>query len=195
MGVEVPTGFGQATMCWALSGDPEEQCITFGVVNGIAVNPEDMPGLINNASSSQGLTNAAGMQTNWTYRGCFVDYKTPTGFIRYEAPLSTVGTNAGTGLPSNCALLVRKVTALGGRKYRGRNFWPAAYLYESSVDQRGVIAGATLSSLQTAMDNFLLELIDLEVVPMLLHSGSEDPTNIVSFAVDGTIATQRRRMR
>lgn len=195
MGVQVPIGFGQASMRWSLSGDPDVQVVTFGVDALDFLDPSNVPVRINTAAQSAGLVTAAGMQSGWAFLGTWVDWQTPTGFIRYEENLNVLGTQVAPGLPSNCALLVRKLTALGGRKNKGRFYFPSCYLFEANVDQRGVIAGTQLTALQTAFSNFHASLILNDVQPVLLHDGPEVPTNITQLAVQPTIATQRRRMR
>lgn len=195
MGVQIPVGFAQMYLRWRLSGDPQDQVVTIGVNGPAGVPVAQWPNVMAGNLTARALTTAAGMQQGWTWLGLAMDYQTATGIIRYEDPVAVVGTNAGTGLPSNCALLVSKITALGGRKYRGRNFWPAAYLYESSVDQRGVIAPASLAALQTSMSGFLTDCAADDMELVLLHSGPEVPTPIVGLVVDDMISTQRRRMR
>lgn len=120
----------------------------------------------------------------------------PIHNIRQEV----IGTGgSGKQLPQNCAVLVRKGTGKGGRKNRGRFFWPS--IPASEVDNNGLITPSTRTAIQTSMDD-LLALYDaggndfFSAGMRLLHATEADPpTEIVSLDVDARIATQRRRLR
>jgi hypothetical protein len=195
MGVNVPVGFGLATLRWQCDGDPEPQVTTFGFDNLASAPYSTSPTRWNTALQAAALVNNANMLSGWTWLGVWVDEQTNTGFIRYEFNTTVPGSAVGGALPTNCALLVQKTTALGGRKYKGRGYWPAAYLTETNIDTRGTIAGAQRTSLQNAMNSLLTALGTNNIRPMLLHSGPEVPTPIIGLGVAGVIATQRRRMR
>lgn len=104
------------------------------------------------------------------------------------------GGAAINALPSNCALLVQKRTAIGGRSGRGRFFLPWA-LEESDVSEVGLIDGSTRSDWQDLMDDFLAGLSAADYPMTLLHSGAGDPAAVTSLSVQQVIATQRRRLR
>ena len=113
------------------------------------------------------------------------------------------GTDGGTSLPSNTALLVRKYSVFGGRANRGRNYWP--FMVESAeADELGVITSLTVTSLQTAFTDFFGLLgsgngATTALCPaVILHdenSPVSDPRTVTAVSVDSLLATQRRRMR
>lgn len=98
------------------------------------------------------------------------------------------------------AALLRKRTALGGRRGRGRMYLPWACA-EADVTEGGVIGGTTLSGLQDAAPQFLedLEAVGLGMPMVLLHSTGSTPvpipTNVTSLQVETIVATQRRRQQ
>jgi hypothetical protein len=104
-----------------------------------------------------------------------------------------------SSLPANCSVLVKKVTGVGGRKNRGRNFFPFV-IAEGDVTEVGVVGAARLANLQNAADIWLDQLdtggVGGLATPMyILHSGNEIPTPVSNLVVDPIIATQRRRLR
>ena len=63
----------------------------------------------------------------------------------------TPGTTSAEMLPQNVAVLVRKLTGLGGRKNRGRCYMPTV-CKESEIGSTGIINTAGMTSLQGAAD-------------------------------------------
>jgi len=124
----------------------------------------------------------------------------------HEHPVATDLGEAGTGgtgvLPSNCAILVSKNTDFGGRKYRGRMYWPSI-VAEGSVDQNGVVGSSTVTALQGHFDDVFADFDAVSgASAALLHdkvtAGVLDDTPgtlLSSFTVKNKIATQRRRLR
>lgn len=105
------------------------------------------------------------------------------------------GAQGVADLPSG-ALLVRKVTAGGGRANRGRMFVPG--VVEANWDAGGELDAGDLAAYQGAFDALRGELIGLGVTPVVLHDEASpvtDPTPITSFEVQPRAATQRRRLR
>lgn len=104
-------------------------------------------------------------------------------------------------LPSNCAVLVQKRTALAGRKHRGRLYIPGicANSYTLSGDQN-TMETASHTELQTAFDLWFTSLTEGSGVPIILPAILHpSPTNTVtlieSFSVQARLATQRGRLR
>ena len=90
------------------------------------------------------------------------------------------------------------MTARSGRTGKGRFFIPNI-LNETYVDNVGVIDGGARSSLQGFVDQFLADLNAAGNPMVLLHNSGAPfgttPTPVISLALDGVIATQRRRLR
>lgn len=113
------------------------------------------------------------------------------------------GSGAVTGetMPPNVSLLVRKTTARGGRRGRGRMYLPWV-LRDDGVDDVGNVNSGPLANLQTAADDYLTGLLALsDPAPMvILHSAGGStapgtPNAVTGLVVDQRIATQRRRLR
>lgn len=195
MGVVIPVGFGQAKVRWSLAGDPEEQIITFGFDMLAGQAPSTSASQIHAANVAAGLTTGAGMQAGWTYQGVDTTWMDASGPIGYRHQAATAGTNAGTGLPSNCAIVVQKFTALGGRRNRGRVFLPACYAYEGSIDQLGLLTSGQQAALQGLMSGWIGALAAANIRMQLLHSDGGVPTPVLTLGVERLIGTQRKRMR
>jgi hypothetical protein len=92
------------------------------------------------------------------------------------------------------ALLVKKLTAGGGRQQRGRMFLPL--IAESQTDSGGKVNGTSRDAFQTAVNAWRTDLATRNVPMVLLHNAVEIvPTPVTGLTVDPTVATQRRRLR
>jgi hypothetical protein len=129
-----------------------------------------------------------------------------------DGPFATVTVaNAGglAGAPSapQCALLVRKNSAIGGKSGSGRMYVPG--IRESTVLSSGLLEPTELGALQTAWTAFYNGLVT-NLTPMALaHNYGEYvnskgetvvvpprvPTPVTSLTCDARVATQRRRNR
>jgi hypothetical protein len=94
--------------------------------------------------------------------------------------------------PPNVCWLVKKVTASGGRANRGRMYLPG--VYESAVDNTGQLTGSEPADMQAQIDEWFAALAAIDVTPVILHSGSSDPTPVITVTVEAVVATQRRRL-
>lgn len=114
----------------------------------------------------------------------------------FENTNVTEGGDTGLMVPANTSILVKKITASGGRAGRGRMYLPG--LRESRIDGGGNIDGTYVSDLGGAFDNFFDDLTGADLIPEVLHGAGSPigtPTPITSFQVESRAATQRRRMR
>jgi hypothetical protein len=122
------------------------------------------------------------------------------------------GTSFGTGTVSTStnlnigqALLVRKLTARGGRRGRGRFYWPNM-LEDAEVDEVGRLTSTAVANKQGIMDAFLTTIAGVSGWDemYLLHSPSgEDvenpstpgsPNQVLALQVDPVVGSQRRRL-
>lgn len=109
--------------------------------------------------------------------------------------VSTAGPQAGGGsasaLPSNCALIVAKQTAVGGRANRGRFFLPG-------LPEAGVTEGGNVTSPGTWSEAFEVFRAAAETagfVAVLHHRALLTFTPINGFVARTKIGTQRTRLR
>lgn len=120
------------------------------------------------------------------------------GTLTYGSP------GTASKVPSNVALLVRKITGRGGRRGRGRIYVPWL-INDGEVDDVGVLTGVARGAFQVAFDAWLVQLAAAAPTgpnaPMyVLHSsgGSTSPgspNEVTDLVVDQLVATQRRRLR
>jgi hypothetical protein len=103
------------------------------------------------------------------------------------------GAGDSAAAPPNVSVLVRKNTALGGRKGRGRMYIPG--VAEADSDGAGVMSSVRQAAWQAQADTFLVAAALGGLAGVVLHEDATTPTPIISLAVDGRVATQRRRLR
>lgn len=106
---------------------------------------------------------------------------------------SATGAESAAATPPQVAVLCRKITAVGGRKGRGRFYMPGPP--EGSIDADGGIGSTYFGEVNTGLDDFWDQLVASALSPVLLHSASGDPTDVTSFSASSLVATQRRRLR
>lgn len=106
---------------------------------------------------------------------------------------NVAGGTAHTPATPNVAFLVRKITALGGRKQHGRMYLPG--VSEQDVDNVGTVIASKITEITSNINGFLATASAANFFWTLLHNGTTAPTPITSYQVETTAATQRRRMR
>lgn len=113
----------------------------------------------------------------------------------HEQPANFGGAATADVLPSNCAVLVKKLTGLPGRAHRGRFYYPSVGI--AVTDSNGMINPTSVSALQGAFNSFFDDVTSLDHVQTisLFHTGTGEPDAVTSLVVENQIATQRRRMR
>lgn len=198
MGVIIPEGFYQAAYSFTVQGAVKDTVTTLGgsSLDLGSQTAEEIADVLYGIVSTSGNVFAANAMTNkWTFQGVTVTLMTGTGPIVASHIEPYVGTISADNPPSNCCILVKKNTAAGGRKNRGRMYVPAAVMGESSVDAAGFLGTGVQAAYQTQWDAFKSALDADDQVPALLHSDATAPTEITSFSVESQIATQRRRLR
>lgn len=197
MGVQIPQGYGIARHLLQLTGRPTPYVVTMGFDHNTDFDGQAA------ANSKRDIWSAANrpfsaalMLAGYTYLGCEVTVMLQNGPVGNLAAANIAGTQSGAALPPNCAMLVKKVTARGGRKGRGRMFVPPIATPESNVDTLGLMSSATVTTIQAAWSSAINAEIASDYPPRLLHETLVDtPDAITGLIVSGQIATQRRRMR
>lgn len=112
-------------------------------------------------------------------------------------------TRSQQSLPAQCAVLVRKVTARGGRRGRGRMYipWSAS---AAGFGENGTVATGEVPLVQAAVDVWKNALSATAGPLVVLHRpsapGTMHPTTaglpnlVTSLVVDPLLGTQRRRL-
>lgn len=201
MGVIIPLGFGQWTLPFRLTGDPEEMLITCGFADDPIVNPQVIADSITNNLFSTPSFAASTWATVYTFGPGRVTCQRSLGPIEGVGTVTRVGTNgAFSPTQPNTAVLCRKRTARGGRQGRGRFYVPVGLTGENNITAVGVLLETVRAQLQTDLEawrtavaatNFDLQLLHGE--PLVGVAPPPDP--ITAFEVDTLVATQRRRLR
>jgi hypothetical protein len=198
MGVFLGVGYGQMSIVISTPGAPANLVVTHGF--------EDVPG------TGLAATAAAAWKTAMTAAGRILlpaNYSNEFTVVRFDATIMTatgpvigsaasgvVGTSAITCCPLNTAILVNKSTARGGRRGRGRMFWPAMFVAEGNVGAAGTIAAPQLATLNTLFQDTHTALLSTNYPPFLLHDVSEvAPDGVQNWLIQSKVATQRTRLR
>lgn len=121
----------------------------------------------------------------------------------------TRGTVSHASLPSNCAVLGKKLTGVGGRRNRGRIYLPW-FVAEGNVDETGGIDSGVISDIQTGVTAWLGAINAVTNADMVIANRTYDRAwnvpgrrlvstetsgnQVTAITIERTIATQRRRM-
>jgi hypothetical protein len=115
-----------------------------------------------------------------------------------EVAVGTAGSQIGSGAAPGTAYLVKKNTALGGRRNRGRMYIPG--VDEDKVNPSGGITPSWITTVQTTLDDFFDGMAAVDLPLVVLHTQvpgitQPSPVTITGLTLDQTVATQRRRLR
>ena len=199
MTLSIPPGYAEIGIGMKHPADPDPWVTTFGVAwaPDILTGTDYLGGIVAAFSNAWKATLSSSVAIVLGTARIGQDGGDP---VTLSINRNISGESSAAKLPQNCALLVQKQTALGGRKGKGRMFLPGM-LNESKVDAVGAIDADFVSDLQITADLFLENLGRSEpggwdAAPMvLLHNSSELPTLVDGLRISPVIATQRRRLR
>lgn len=170
-------------------------------------------GLYTDANGATALNAVAtGISQAWqTTMRAVTDTDCTLDFIRWETQtfsgevsVGLAGSLSVTGTPPNTSVLFTFKAAEKGPRNRGRIYWPQV-LPEASVDERGIITPALVTTLNTTMGNFFNAVTDLpnvlgHYIPQSEYPGQQSPPNlpwpqVITRGTSAIAATQRRRLR
>lgn len=187
----IPDGKGEVVLTFNISGNAGPALIVHGFEWDFLTDPDDvaesiaddfaatfMPQSVNTVSlvGARVVINDGGTFREGLWSG------------------SVAGSGAVDGASPQVAVLVRKLTGLAGREFRGRMYLPGPS--ENAVTASGFLAATNLAAYQTAADNYLAALLSNAHPMILLHDNPATAVNTVtSLSVDPKVATQRRRLR
>lgn len=195
----IPNTYGNATFVFRAAGAARDSTFQIGIrdTNSTPLAPSTIPGQLATAWATAGRPFVAGnMSADWSFLGIDYTYQDPSGPILYSLRSTITGTLLTSCPPSNCAVLVNKSTSLGGRHNRGRMFVPPCNFNEANIDGRGNINASDVAAKQVWYTAAYTGMLAVNLVPQLFHATSSPPTTAINgFALQGQLATQRRRMR
>lgn len=195
MSARIPPGFAEVWIQFtvALDAEPMYSAIGVDLSVGTVVDTAAADGMLDAAKAAL----APMVSSTYNIGPGFVISGQDGGDLRVDGTTAaSAGTHAGAPLPNNCAILFKKVTASGGRRFRGRMFIPG--VAETSVGETGILAPALVTIANTAALALRTNLVALSTVDslQLLHADAAvPPTLITTLTAQTRIATQRRRMR
>lgn len=191
----IPSGYGQVNIKFSGTALPTGAEVTHGFkLDGSGVTPTDM------ANSYIAAIDAGDWKLNW-HSGCTVT----SVLVKFgpndtgpsaEVPCSILGLYTANGCSPNVTFLIHKNTVLGGHAGKGRMFWPGAP--DGEYDNAGVISPATVVAAQSDLDELFTDMDSVVDGLYLLHADGSPittPTKVTGWSLDGTVATQRRRLR
>lgn len=147
------------------------------------------------ALDSKYATNILPRQSDeYTYKGALVQRFSPgTPLV---ATLNSTNTGAGgivgNSLPTSSAAVIKKLTTLAGRKYRGRLFLPGI---PTAHEDDSELSAAAETALATAFSNFGVSATSGGFVFNLIlwHKASSTYTDVSIWEVTTPLRVQRRR--
>lgn len=110
-----------------------------------------------------------------------------------ERAVNFPGLGGGNMTPINNCLILKKITALGGRRNRGRNYLPG--VGEGAVGDDGVVDTDVANGVSSNFGDVRADMTDAGCELVLLHQSAPfNPTVVVTALCEATIGTQRRRL-
>lgn len=193
----VPEGYSKVRWIFRVSGLVDDISTGLGFINESGQTPLQMATACAEVYHASNWGLPANRNDEWTFVGCEIRHNSLAGVQIAQYELNSIGTQIADAPPVNCAILATKQTALGGRRNRGRMYWPPCNLGEISVNAAGFLLGGTLTAFQTSITAFYDQLVTAGLLPVLFHSepGSTTPTGVTGLAISSQLATQRERMR
>jgi hypothetical protein len=188
----IPIGYAQVNFKWGGAGFPTGAECTFGVGRGSTSTPEEDAVDIRDITLTR-LSDR--IPSTVTLSSILVKYGPNTTGPFHELGVAEAGTGSSGDVNPNVAMLIRKTTSLGGRKGRGRWYWPVA---EDQVGQAGVLKTSPdqVTAMNEALALWLGDMATNDHTVYLLHNHPDDAPNIVTaLSTQATTATQRRRLR
>lgn len=195
--LEIPSGFGLWNLEITHAGIAHKAITTLGFESDGSYAQAD-----NDAVMTNWVTALRPLHDNEVTYGRMVTLLNVGGSLqRFESSGTTTGSRgASTIAPPQNTWLVRKVTGLAGRRYRGRMYIP--FISIADVQQTGQLQTAAVTLLATACTSMFTNLIGAGVSVLslrLLHASSPlsatpSPTAITSLQAQNVCATQRRRL-
>lgn len=192
MSVRIPPGFMNVVITGTTSGSERPWAISHGYEIE-ALGSDAASDFAENIGNSDWVENAA-QDLVVSQVDLVVGTSNPSAPIHFTAGIDASGESGAPSGP-NVAWLVRKHTLLGGRKGRGRTYFPG--VTEASVGDGGQVNEGD-GSLRTSLEGFWNGITTGVTGPVdlvLLHEDLTAPTSVSTWVMDNRIATQRRRNR
>jgi hypothetical protein len=201
MALTIPIGFGQYRHEFSLLGDPEPMFCIFGW--------SSEEGVVDLQTVATGIHNAGKVLHSGIAVSTTTLNRTTVTFVPTSEGVTTVseafapqaGGNVVDALTQNTTYLMKKTTATGGRRGRGRAFWPG--VRADQVSDAGILTAATVLDYTNKLATYLTSVKAVAGVGdvVVLHDnvvGDANPfvpSPVLSIVMDSRVASQRRRLR
>lgn len=196
MPLVLPVGTANSRFIFSVAGLSDTLGFSLATVSTPVATASSIADSMYDAANTTDLFSGAEVSDEYTWLGVHTTLMTVTGPVVAERNVTEPGTASFQAVTVNSAVLVRKLTLLGGRKNRGRLFFPPGIAPEATTNSAGFLDVTAVPVLQASFDAWYAAMIDEELLPVLLHTDpADEPTVISQFAVQTQLATQRLRMR
>lgn len=190
----IPEGYLQANLMFSGNGLSGGAQVTWGFKNELE---DKTPAVVAAIIQSSWDEHCMSMFTNnLVFDGAFVKFGPnatgPDGF----SPSGNVGTDAGTSVPPQVAILVKKLTDSGGRANRGRAYLPP--VRATHIDGDGNVDSDFAAGVVSNLNDWQTDIFAEDLTPVLLHGESSPvvtPTPLTHLVCELRVATQRGRVR
>jgi len=196
--VNMPVGYGRCSQVFSVAGTSKTPVVTYGFVD----DPAETPNTIAQSRNAEWLAQfvPASLASTWALKETNVTIHRAGGqFVGSYAVLSQ-GAAGFNAMSMAVSAILRKFTAVGGRRGRGRCYLPAGYLGELSVDPAGVIDPALVTATANRWSAIIAAMTGSSEDMVLLHAAIPPavggaPTVVLAGTCENMAATQRRRQR
>ncbi len=202
MAIVIPVNHGQYAHHFTIPGDNQEMLVTGGYeAEGPDTTANDVAQVLHDLAKT--LVNAR-LPTQVTLKRTTTTLVTALGQdpnVGERVDPSPGGRANSTLLTQNTAWLIKKLSAQGGRRNKGRQFWPG--VPDVSVNDVGILNVNEVTDWNAALATYLagaqtsLRITRLVIFHTLPPASTTPlaPTTIVGMIADGMVATQRGRLR
>lgn len=196
MPLNIPPGFGNCRFVFQCSGIVDEMGFSLGIVPPGGTTAVDAAQEMSNFFNGQIWDSGAAASVDYTWLRTEVTLMTTEGALIGVDAINGAGVAAPAVAAANLAIIIQKVTAVGGRKNKGRLFMPAGFIPETQVNSAGVLLPLFAAARGTEWNTMLGEMITNGYSAQLYHTDpADEPTQITGFVALSLCGTQRRRMR
>jgi hypothetical protein len=188
----IPNGYAQVNFKMGGTAYPSGAEVTFGVRLDTSDDPATVAATIRDITLTR-LQDR--LPTSVSINSILVKFGPNATGPFADLGVAEDGTGSSGDVNPNMAMLIKKVTNEGGRKGRGRMYWPVA---EDQVGQAGVLKTSPdqVAAMNGALADWQDDLTTADLPPVLLHNDEDDPPTVITlFSTQAITATQRRRLR
>lgn len=190
MSARVPVNFFETTMHFTQSGQSGDIVCSLGWAGADSSSPPDFSGVADALGGLQGNVSAGSVMSSISFNLGSSAADNPV----HDEAVDFPGLASGEVLTLASCILVQKRSLSGGRRFRGRCFYPG--VERNGVTSDGIIDSSVVTGLQTNWDTMVTDMQALGYAPNLFHQTAPfTPTGVSAFVVQNKIATQRTRLR